>query len=176
LADYLTIMEYKKDKNLIVSYVGDGNNMTHSWLMLASKLGFEIRVATPKGYEVNQAILEIALNFAKESGAKITITNDPFEACRGANVVTTDVWASMGQEAEAKKRLEDFRGFTVDSNMMSVAQSDAIFLHCLPAHRGEEVSEDVLESSQSVVFDEAENRLHIQKGVIVWLDKHKNKA
>ena len=175
MADYMTMIEHGI-KTPIVAYVGDGNNMTHSWLMLASKLGFELRVATPKGYEVDESILKDARDFAKISGAKILITDDPKEAVSGANVVTTDTWISMGQEDEKAKRVADFKGFEVDSNLMSLADKDAIFLHCLPAYRGYEVSEEVLEGSQSVIFDEAENRLHAQKGVMVWLDKHRSKS
>lgn len=173
LADYMTILEAKKEKNLKVAYVGDGNNMTHSWLMLASKLGFELRVATPKGYEVDQNILDEALEFAKESGAKIIITNDVIEATKGATLVTTDTWISMGQEDEKERRLKDFSGFIVDDALMSKADSDAIFLHCLPAYRGYEVSESVLEGKQSLIFEEAENRLHAQKGLMVWLDQRR---
>jgi ornithine carbamoyltransferase len=169
ITDYMTILEHNRDEDLRVAYVGDGNNMTHSWLMLASKLGFELRVATPKGYEVDQTILDEALEFAKESGAVITITNDPKEAVSGATVVTTDTWVSMGQEEEKENRIKDFDGFIVDDSLMSLADSDAIFLHCLPAYRGYEVSEEVFESDKSVVFDEAENRLHAQKGIMVWL-------
>ncbi len=171
LADYMTIIEYGKDKNLCVAYVGDGNNMAHSWLMLASKLGFTLKIATPKGYEVDKSVLETALKFAKESNATIVITNDPKEAVKGCSVVTTDTWASMGQEDEKAQREIDFQGFMVDKNLMSLADKNAIFLHCLPAYRGYEVSEEVLESKQSVIFDEAENRLHAQKGLMVWLDR-----
>ena len=174
MADYLTMVEYKKDQTPIVAYVGDGNNMTHSWLMLASKLGFELRIATPKGYEVDATILAEALAFAKESGAVIKIGNDPKEAITGATVVTTDTWVSMGQEAEKAKRIADFQGFMVDDAMMSLAQDDAMFLHCLPAYRGYEVSEEVFEAHADEIFDEAENRLHAQKAVMVWLDKHRN--
>ena len=174
LADYMTIVEYGYDKDLKVAYIGDGNNMAHSWLMLASKLGFELRIATPKGYEVDSSILEEALKFAKESNAKIIISHDPKEAVEGCNIVTTDTWASMGQEDEKSKREIDFRGYIVDSNLMKMAKKEALFLHCLPAYRGYEVSEEVLESSQSVVFEEAENRLHAQKGLMVWLD-HKRR-
>jgi len=175
MADYLTIQETGLDKDLIVSYVGDGNNLAHSWLMLASKLGFELRIATPKGYEVNQNILDDALNFAKESGAKIIIGNDPKEACKGATVITTDTWVSMGQEDEKEKRVKDFDGYIVDKEMMKLGESNAIFLHCLPAYRGYEVSEDVIEGEESLVFEEAENRLHAQKGVMVWLSRQINK-
>ncbi|WP_428026589.1 ornithine carbamoyltransferase [Arcobacter sp.] len=174
MADYLTIIEEGKEKDLVVAYVGDGNNLAHSWLMLASKLGFELRIATPKGYEVKQEILDKALEFAKISGAKIIIGNDPIEAFKGATVVTTDTWVSMGQEAEKEKRVKDFTGFIVDNKLMSYAASDAIFLHCLPAYRGYEVSEEVFEGPQSKVFEEAENRLHAQKGIMVWLDGKRN--
>ncbi|MDD3463546.1 MAG: ornithine carbamoyltransferase [Sulfurospirillaceae bacterium] len=173
MADYLTMREYGKDKNPIVAYVGDGNNMAHSWLMLASKLGFELRIATPKGYEVDSTILEEALTFASSSGAFIKIGNDPKEAIKGANVVTTDTWVSMGQEGDKEKKVKDFKGYMVNVKMMSLAQKDAIFLHCLPAYRGYEVSEEVFESHADEIFDEAENRLHAQKGVMVWLDRHK---
>ena len=172
IADYMTMIEHGI-KNPIVAYVGDGNNMTHSWLMLASKLGFELRVATPKGYEVDSTILQKAKEFAKSSGAKIVITNDPKEAVNGANVVTTDTWISMGQEDEKEKRVKDFDGYIVDEELMSLAEKDAIFLHCLPAYRGYEVSEEVFEKYSNIIFDEAENRLHGQKGIMVWLDKQR---
>ena len=170
MADYMTIQEAGLDKDLVVAYVGDGNNMTHSWLNMAAKLGFELRIATPKGYEVDASILAKSLEMAKETGAKIIITNDPQEAIKGSTVVTTDTWVSMGQEAEKEKRVKDFAGYMVDSAMMKLAQEKAIFLHCLPAYRGYEVSDEVMESSQSLIFEEAENRLHAQKGVMVWLD------
>lgn len=173
LADFMTMMECGKDKNPIVAYVGDGNNMTHSWLMLASKLGFELRIATPKGYECDPAIIADALAFAKISGAKITITNDPKVAVLGANVVTTDTWISMGQEEEKAQRIRAFEGYIVDEALMALATHDAIFLHCLPAYRGVEVSEAVLDGKQSLIFEEAENRLHAQKGLMVWLDQHR---
>ncbi len=176
MADYMTIQEAGLDKNLIVSYVGDGNNLAHSWLMLASKLGFELRIATPKGYEVNEDILNDALEFAKQSGAKISISNDPKKACEGANVITTDTWVSMGQEDEKEKRIKDFEGYIIDKKMMSLGASNAIFLHCLPAYRDYEVSEEVFESKQSLVFQEAENRLHAQKGVMVWLNEQNKKV
>ncbi|MRI58698.1 MAG: ornithine carbamoyltransferase [Epsilonproteobacteria bacterium] len=171
MADYLTMIEYDKADSPIVAYVGDGNNMAHSWLMLASKLGFTLRIATPKGYEPNSQIVEEALEFAKKSGALIELLHDPKEAVKGADVVTTDTWISMGQEEEKQKRLKDFQGFQVDSEMMNLAKPDAIFLHCLPAYRGYEVSEEVFEAHANEIFDEAENRLHAQKGVMVWLDR-----
>lgn len=174
MADYMTIIEEGKDKDLVAAYVGDGNNLAHSWLMLASKLGFELRIATPKGYEVKQEILDKALAFAKESGAKIIVNNDPKEAVKGATVVTTDTWVSMGQEDEKEKRVKEFDGYIVDEAMMALAHKDAIFLHCLPAYRGYEVSEAVFEGPQSKVFEEAENRLHAQKGIMVWLNEKRN--
>lgn len=174
MADYMTMVEYNKDKNPIVAYVGDGNNMTHSWLMMASKLGFELRIATPKGYEVDTSILADALAFAKESGAVIKIGNDPKEAIAGATVVTTDTWVSMGQESEKAARVAAFQGYMVDDAMMSLAEEDAMFLHCLPAYRDYEVSESVFEAHADEIFDEAENRLHAQKAVMVWLDRHRN--
>jgi ornithine carbamoyltransferase len=173
LADYMTMMECGKDQNPIVAYVGDGNNMTHSWLMLASKLGFELRVATPKGYECDPSIIADAMKFAEQSGAKITITNDPKVAVEGATVVTTDTWISMGQEEEKAQRIRAFEGYIVDEALMALAAEDAIFLHCLPAYRGVEVSEAVLDGAQSVIFEEAENRLHAQKGLMVWLNNHR---
>ena len=172
LADYMTIVEKGKEKNLVTAYVGDGNNMTHSWLMLCAKLGFELRVATPKGYEVNADILKDARDLAVKSGAIIHVGNDPLEAVRGASVLTTDTWVSMGDSDEKKAKAKtDFKGFTVDSAMMAEADKDALFLHCLPAYRGLEVSEEVFEGTQSVVFEEAENRLHAQKGLMVWLSQ-----
>ena len=175
MADYLTMIEYGKDKNPTVAYIGDGNNMAHSWLMLSSKLGFTLKIATPKGYEPKREIVDDALNFAKKSGAKIQILNDPKEAVLEADVVTTDTWVSMGQEEEKEKRLKDFDGFMVDNNLMKLAKKDAIFLHCLPAYRGYEVSEEVFETHAKEIFDEAENRLHAQKGIMVWLDRNRKK-
>ncbi|MDP2894026.1 MAG: ornithine carbamoyltransferase [Sulfurimonas sp.] len=174
LADYMTLVEYGVEKNIVAAYVGDGNNMTHSWMILAAKLGFELRIATPKGYEVDAKILQEALEIAKESGAVIKTMNDPKEAVHGATVVTTDTWTSMGQEDEKEERIKIFKGFMVDDEMMSLAQNGAKFLHCLPAYRGLEVSEEIFEKHSKIVFDEAENRLHAQKGLMVWLDKQRN--
>lgn len=171
LADYMTMVEYGVNEDAIVAYIGDGNNMTHSWMMLAAKLGFELRIATPKGYEVDGVVLADALKIAKESGAVIKVSNDPKEAVHGATIVTTDTWASMGQEDEKEERVKAFKGYMVDDLMMCLAQKDAKFLHCLPAYRGQEVSQEVLESHSDIVFDEAQNRLHAQKGLMVWLDK-----
>ncbi|MCK5294781.1 MAG: ornithine carbamoyltransferase [Arcobacteraceae bacterium] len=171
MADYLTIVENNLQNNLKVAYIGDGNNMTHSWLMLASKLGFDLSIATPKGYEVDNDILKQALEFAKVSGATITTSYNPKEAIRNATVVTTDTWISMGQEDEKEKRIKDFNGFIVDEELMNKADKKAIFLHCLPAYRDFEVSSEIFEKHSEVIFSEAENRLHVQKGIMVWLDK-----
>ena len=172
MADLMTIVECGIEiPKIKAAYVGDGNNMAHSWLMLASKLGFELRVATPVGYEADPQILAQAQENAKISGAKILITNDIKEAVAGANVVTTDTWVSMGQEAEKEQRIRDFAGFCVDESLMALAGSGAIFLHCLPAYRGYEVSETAFEAHADEIFAEAENRLHAQKGVMVWLDQ-----
>ena len=173
LADYMTLVEHNVEKNIVAAYIGDGNNMTHSWMMLAAKLGFELRIATPKGYEVDKEILNQALELAKESGAVIKTMYDPKEAVKGATVVTTDTWTSMGQEEEKEERIKIFKGFMVDDNMMSLAHNDAKFLHCLPAYRGLEVSEEVFENHSDIIFNEAENRLHAQKGLMVWLDKQR---
>jgi len=170
MTDYLTMIEFGKDKNPVVAYIGDGNNMTHSWLMLSAKLGFELRVATPKGYECDATIVAEALEIAKESGAKITFGNDPKLAVTGCDVVTTDTWVSMGQEDEKEVRMKAFAGYMVEESLMAHAKEDAIFLHCLPAYRGYEVSEETFEKHEEVIFTEAENRLHAQKGIMVWLD------
>lgn len=172
MTDYMTMLECGITEP-VVAYVGDGNNMTHSWLMLAGKLGFELRVATPVGYECDPQIVADALEMAKESGAKLSFGHDPKAAVAGANVVTTDTWVSMGQEEEKEKRLKDFDGFIVDEQLMALAEAGAIFLHCLPAYRDYEVSEAVFEAHADEIFLEAENRLHAQKGIMVWLDQHR---
>jgi ornithine carbamoyltransferase len=174
MADYLTIIEHGLENNIKATYIGDGNNMTHSWLMLAAKLGFDLSIATPKGYEVDQEVLNKALGFAKVSGSKITITNDPKIAVKDCTVVTTDTWVSMGQEDEKNQRLKDFEGFIVDKNLMSMASNDVIFLHCLPAYRDLEVSEEIFEQNSETIFSEAENRLHAQKAIMVWLDQKRD--
>ncbi len=174
MADLMTIVECGTSISKIkAAYVGDGNNMTHSWLMLASKLGFELRVATPVGYEADAQILAQARENAEISGAKILTGYDIKEAVRGTNVVTTDTWVSMGQEGEKEQRIRDFAGFCVDESLMALAEKNAIFLHCLPAYRGYEVNEAVFEAHADEIFAEAENRLHAQKGVMVWLDKRR---
>ncbi|HWO87723.1 MAG TPA: ornithine carbamoyltransferase [Gemmatimonadales bacterium] len=165
LADIYTMIEalggYEGRR---VAWVGDGNNMANSWLDAAALLGFELRLACPEGYEPNHDVFERA-----SKAAKVLITEEPEEAVEGADVVNTDVWASMGQEAEAEKRALAFKGYCVDAELMSRAKPGAIFLHCLPAHRGEEVTDEVIEGKQSRVFDEAENRLHVQKALLATL-------
>ncbi len=174
LADYMTLLEHNSADDLVVAYVGDGNNMTHSWMMLCAKLGFELRIATPKGYEVDATVLAESLEIAKESGAVIKTMNDPKVAVKDATVVTTDTWTSMGQEDEKEERIKIFNGFMVDDAMMSLAKDEAKFLHCLPAYRGLEVSEELFEKHSKIVFNEAENRLHAQKGLMVWLDRQRD--
>ena len=173
LTDYLTMLEFGKGIESTAAYIGDGNNMAHSWLMLCAVLGIDLRVATPVGYECDEQIVAETMELARDSGATITFTNDPIEAVTGVDVVTTDTWVSMGQEDEKEKRVADFAGYMVDETLMSYAKDDAIFLHCLPAYRGYEVSEELLEAHADEVFTEAENRLHMQKGIMVWLDKHR---
>lgn len=173
MADYLTIVELGLDKNLKVAYIGDGNNMASSWVMLASVLGFELCVATPSGYEVDENIKQMSAKLIAKSGAKITYTDDPQIALKHSTVVTTDTWVSMGQEKQKAQRQKDFAGFTVDTHMMTKAHSTAVFLHCLPAYRGYEVSAEVFEANKKVIYQEAENRLHAQKGIMVYLSRAK---
>lgn len=165
LADVLTIRQhFGGHEGKIVAWIGDGNNMANSWINAAWRLGFELRLACPEGYDPDPALL------ARAKGAgKVKLVRDPKEAVQGAHVVNTDVWASMGQEEEQAVREKAFAGYTVDAELMRLAASDAIFLHCLPAHRGEEVSADVIDGPQSKVWDEAENRLHIQKAIMAVL-------
>lgn len=172
MTDYFTLLEIGKT-NPVVAYVGDGNNIAHSWLMLASKFGLEMRVATPEGYECDSDIVNIALEFASKSGAKLSFYNDPDIAVKDVDVIITDTWVSMGQENEKEVRVKAFAGYMVDDVMMNKAKDDAVFMHCLPAYRGYEVSEEIFEKFEDVVFLEAENRLHMQKGIMVWLDKHR---
>jgi ornithine carbamoyltransferase len=166
MADVMTIQEsFGRDLGgRKVAWIGDGNNMANSWLNAAYRFGLDLRIATPPGYEPDREILDRA-----SGSTRVLLTNDPMEAADGAEVVTTDVWASMGQEEEAQKRMAAFRDFQVTAEVMAAADASAIFLHCLPAHRGEEVSAEVFEGPQSRVFDEAENRLHAQKAIMMEL-------
>lgn len=167
MADIMTIQErFDNLKNLKVVFVGDGNNMANSWMIGAAKFGINFTLACPKGYESPADIVTTAKTIAQGAGSLIEISNDPKSAVKNADIIYTDVWASMGQEAEAEKRINDFKGFQVNKNLMEATGKKTYFMHCLPAHRGEEVAEDVLESENSIVFDEAENRLHIQKAIM----------
>jgi len=166
MADLFTVREaFGGWEGKRVAWIGDGNNMANSWIEASQVLGFELRLACPEGYEPNRRIFDRA----KAAGACIEVTEVPEEAVEGAHVVNTDVWASMGQEGEAESRRNAFRGYTVDSDLMKLADPGAIFLHCLPAHRGEEVTAEVIEGAQSRVWDEAENRLHVQKALLATL-------
>ena len=166
LADLQTVAEeFGSDyRERTIAWIGDGNNMANSWLNAEYRLGFSVRLACPEGYDPDPLILRRA-----EEVADIFLTRDPFEAVQAADVVTTDVWASMGQEEEAQERMQIFSGFSVNDTLMGKAISDAIFLHCLPAHRGEEVSSSVIDGKQSRVFNEAENRIHAQKAILLEL-------
>ncbi|MBV9495312.1 MAG: ornithine carbamoyltransferase [Acidobacteria bacterium] len=171
--DYFTAWEHfgKNLKGRKIAYVGDGNNMAHSLLFGASKVGMDIAIATPAAYQCDPVVVAQAQADADAAGTRVIITSSMEEAVAGADIVETDVWASMGQEAEAQKRQQDFAGWKVDKRVMSLAGKEAIFMHCLPAHRGEEVSAEVIDSEQSVIYDEAENRLHVQKAIMVTLMK-----
>ena len=169
LADLLTVIEHKGGyQGLKFAWIGDGNNMANTWIEAAAILGFDLALACPQGYEPDREVWEWA---QAQSNACITITEDPEEAVRDAAVINTDVWASMGQEAEQKKREQAFQGYCVNDELVAASRPDSIVLHCLPAHRGEEISDSVIEGNQSVVWDEAENRLHIQKAIMATLMK-----
>ena len=177
LADLQTIREHKGDlAGLTVAFVGDGaSNMAHSYLLACATAGMHVRLGAPVAYQPREDIVADAHARAAETGGSITIVDSPTEAVAGADVVVTDTWASMGQEAEKARRQKDFTGYTVDAALMAQAKSDAIFMHCLPAYRGYEVTADVLDGAQSVIWDEAENRLHAQKALMVWLLQHSPK-
>lgn len=170
MAAFLTIQEKKgKLKGLKLCYVGDGNNVAHSLMFAGALLGVNVTVACPSGYEPNEEVTEQSKSDAKRTGARIEVVIDPAEGVRNADVVYTDVWASMGQEAEADLRKKIFLPYQVNKSLMTKAKKDALFTHCLPAHRGDEVTDEVIDSKQSVVFDEAENRLHVQKAIMYQL-------
>ena len=166
-ADFQTLAERKGDlAGLTLAYVGDGNNVAHSLMLLAAKVGTHFRLACPEGYEPDAELWQTALGFASETGAILTLTHDPAEGVADADAVYTDVWASMGQEDEAAARAEVFAPFQVNAALMARARADALVMHCLPAHRGDEITADVLDGPNSVVFDQAENRLHAQKAIL----------
>lgn len=171
LGDLLTIKEFQKGGD--IAFIGDTNNMANSWLIAASILGYNIALAYPKGYALNQGVLEFAKGAAAKSGAQITLTHDKFEALSGKEVVITDTWISMGQEAEKARKIKDFEGFIIDSAAMSAANEGAIFLHCLPAYRGFEVSDEVFETHSKEIFVEATNRLYVVKAILCFLNVHK---
>jgi ornithine carbamoyltransferase len=170
MADFLTLREKKGAlAGLKLAYVGDGNNVCHSLLLAAAKAGSQISVATPPGFEPDSKILKLAEEDGRETGFTYHLTKDPKEAVTEADAVYTDAWASMGQETEKDERQRTFKPYQVNSILMASAKPDTIFLHCLPAHRGEEVTDDVIDSAQSVVYDQAENRLHAQKAILLML-------
>jgi ornithine carbamoyltransferase len=177
MTDYFTAWEKLGElKGRKIAYVGDGNNMAHSLMFGAPKVGMDIAVATPGGYKPDPEVVAKATADADEARTKVILTDSIDEAVRGADVVETDVWASMGQEEEAEKRRRDFSGWQVDKRVMSLAKREAIFMHCLPAHRGEEVGAEVIDSEQSVIYDEAENRLHVQKAILHVLMKDRKRS
>ena len=172
LADLLTTYEHKRKlEGLKLAYIGDGNNMAHSLMYGCAKANMNCAVATPKGYECDGEVVENAKDDFKKSGKELIITNDPIEAIKGADVVYTDTWVSMGMESEKEERVKAFGGYCVDEKLFANADKDAIFMHCLPAYRGFEVTSGVIDGPHSVIFDEAENRLHAQKAVLVTLMK-----
>ena len=171
LADLMTVQEHKgKTAGLTIAYIGDAaNNMANSYLVACALAGMHVRVAAPAKYQPNVDVVAKARAIAELTGGSVSLCQSPAEAIAGADVVTTDTWISMGQESEKAQRIADFAGYTIDANLMSQAATDAIFLHCLPAYRGYEVSAEVIDGPQSVIWDEAENRLHAQKALMVWL-------
>lgn len=177
LADLLTIREhFGFTKGLKLAYIGDAaNNMGNSYLIAAAMAGMSVAVAAPVGYQANPSAVAVAKEFASQFGQQISVHNEPAEAVLNANVIATDTWISMGQETEKDERLRTFTGFTVDESLMALASPDAMFLHCLPAYRGYEVSAEVIDGPKSLVWQEAENRLHAQKALMVWLN-HQNQS
>jgi ornithine carbamoyltransferase len=172
LADAFTIMKKKGQlRRVKLAYIGDGNTVAHSLIEICAKTGMDMSLACPKGYEPDKGIVEQAMKEAKRMGSKIEIIKEPLEAARYADAVYTDVWASMGQEKEHKKRVKAFKGYQINKKLLNVAKPDVLIMHCLPAHRGEEITADAMEGPNSVIFDQAENRLHTQKAVMVRLMK-----
>jgi ornithine carbamoyltransferase len=168
LADYLTILEHRGSlEGLVLAFVGDGNNVYHSLALLGATLGVEVRLAHPEGYAPMPRIVERAQELASATGARLRFSTDPREAVEGADVIYTDTWTSMGQEAEAEERRDAFRAYQVNRELLVGARVDAMVMHCLPAHRGEEITSEVMDGPQSVIFDQSENRLHLQKALLV---------
>ncbi|EJQ9459232.1 ornithine carbamoyltransferase [Campylobacter jejuni] len=177
LGDLLTIKEWNKMQNGIakVAFIGDSNNMCNSWLIAAAILGFEFSIAIPKNYKISPEIWEFAMKQALISGAKIFLSHDKFEALKDKDVVITDTWVSMGEENEKERKIKEFEGFMIDEKAMSVANKDAILLHCLPAYRGYEVSEEIFEKHADVIFEEARNRLYVVKALLCFLDNQRGR-
>ncbi|EAJ1912812.1 ornithine carbamoyltransferase [Campylobacter jejuni] len=177
LGDLLTIKEWNKMQNGIakVAFIGDSNNMCNSWLIAAAILGFEFSIAIPKNYKISSEIWEFAMKQALISGAKISLSHDKFEALKDKDVVITDTWVSMGEENEKERKIKEFEGFIIDEKAMSVANKDAILLHCLPAYRGYEVSEEIFEKHADVIFEEARNRLYVVKALLCFLDNQRGR-
>lgn len=170
LADLLTVREVKGDlAGRTITYLGDGNNVTHSLLLGGAKAGMHVRAGTPPGFEPIPQVVQRASDIAAETGGSISVTHDPIQACRDADVLYTDVWASMGQEAEADERALVFPAYTLDREKVEVARHDVSVMHCLPAHRGQEITDEVIDGSHSIVWDQAENRMHTQKALLLWL-------
>ncbi|HED5350831.1 ornithine carbamoyltransferase [Campylobacter jejuni] len=177
LGDLLTIKEWNKMQNGIakVAFIGDSNNMCNSWLIAAVILGFEFSIAIPKNYKISPEIWEFAMKQALISGAKISLSHDKFEALKDKDVVITDTWVSMGEENEKERKIKEFEGFMIDEKAMSIANKDAILLHCLPAYRGYEVSEEIFEKHADVIFEEARNRLYVVKALLCFLDNQRGR-
>ena len=170
LADFLTIKEeFGEFKNLVLSFIGDGNNVANSLIICGALLGIEVRIACPKGYEPNQDIIQKACQINNHKRDLLKITNDPYSAVVGANVLYTDVWSSMGEETQKEEKDKDFKGFTIDLELLNKAKNDAIVLHCLPAYRDKEITDEVIESKKSRIFEQAENRLHVQQALLASL-------
>ena len=172
LADVYTIKEKRKSvKGLTLTYVGDGNNVCNSLIFTSAKVGMNIKVGAPAGYEPQKAVVDVAKAQAQKNGSSVEVFNDPFKAASGADVVYTDVWASMGQEKETLMRKNIFKDFQVNKKLVSYAKKGALIMHCLPAHRGEEITDEIIDGPHSVVFDQAENRMHVQKAILIKLLK-----
>jgi ornithine carbamoyltransferase len=170
LADVLTILEKRGEiKGTKIAFIGDGNNVAHSLMLISAMLGADFSIATPKGYEVHDDVLELAVALAYESGSKIECTDSPVKAVSGADVIYTDAWTSMGQEQESQQRRQTFAGYQVNSSLLCHAPERVMVMHCLPAHRGEEITDDVIDSPHSVIFDQAENRLHATRALLAYL-------
>lgn len=173
---YSVVEKFGTLKKKTLAYIGDGNNVCHSLMLVCAKMGLNMTIATPPNYEPNEEILTTAQELARKTGVGISVLRDPKEAVKGAHVIYSDVWVSMGQEEETQRRLKDFQGFQINGDLAGLADKNYIFMHCLPAHRGQEVTEDVIDSKHSVIFDQAENRMHVQKAILMFLMGHKTQV